>query len=187
MYHRPLPLTLEDRTGQITNSDFDDMYDRLFFHVSRLPGRMTTKIYEMNIRASRYRSTQPLRTDAIIQLDFLADESLGSVSFFKPPSGSMPMSQYLKKTAFFGSSLSRKFLGSDGKEYKWGYRTVPGQEWSCTTMDNFLVAHYDLKPSNVRAYDVSGNTLTIYEQFAHLSAEILASLIIMRHIAQFNL
>ncbi len=31
------------------------------------------------------------------------------------------------------------------------------------------MAHYDLKPPNMRTFDVSGNTLTIYEPFAHLA------------------
>ncbi|KDR71080.1 hypothetical protein GALMADRAFT_75418 [Galerina marginata CBS 339.88] len=188
MMKRPLPLTLEDRTGQITNSDFDDMYDRRFFHVVRAPGQTTTKIYEMNHRASRYRSTLPLVRDAVVHLDFQPDETLGTVSFFKAPfQCTMPMARYLKKTAFFGTSLSRKFMGSDGREYKWGFRVFAGQEWSCTTVDNGLVAHYDLKPPHVRTYDVSGNNLVIYEPFAHLVSEILTSFLVMRHIAQFNL
>jgi hypothetical protein len=103
MRHGPLPLTFEDRTAQTTNTDFDEMYDRLFFHVARQPGRATTKIYQMNSRASRHRSTLPIPNEALIHLDFATDESLGTVSFFKSPlSGSIPMSRYLKKTAFFG-------------------------------------------------------------------------------------
>lgn len=31
------------------------------------------------------------------------------------------------------------------------------------------MAHYDLKPPNVRTFDVTGNTLMIYEPFAHLA------------------
>lgn len=27
-------------------------------------------------------------------------------------------------------SLSRKFRGSDGEEYKWAYRSIQDQEWS---------------------------------------------------------
>jgi hypothetical protein len=79
-------------------------------------------------------------------------------------------------------------MASDGREYKWGYRVIEGQEWSvsgckqpiefelslisgeqCTTMDNILVAHYDLKPPDVRTFDVSGNNLTIYQHFFHLT------------------
>jgi hypothetical protein len=41
--------------------------------------------------------------------------------------------------------------------------------WQCHTADNFLVAHYDLKPPDTRAYGVSGNVLTIHEAFTYLS------------------
>ncbi|PPQ98225.1 hypothetical protein CVT26_003396 [Gymnopilus dilepis] len=185
---KQVPLTFEDRTGQLTNTDFDDMYDRRFFHVTRQPGHTTTKIYEMNHRASRYRNALPLVREAIVHLDFQPDETLGTISFFKAPyQGTIPMSRYLKKTAFFGPSLSRKFTASDGREYKWSFRMFAGQEWSLTTMDNALVAHYDLKPPNVRTYDVTGSNLIIYEPYSHLVPEILASFLIMRHIAQFNL
>jgi hypothetical protein len=113
MIKRPLPLTFEDRTGQITNSDFDEMYDRMFFHVARQPGSTTTKIYEMHIRASRHRSTLPLGRDPIIHLDFQSNENLGTILFFRPPfkgsisfTGSLPMAQYLRKTSFFGKCVS---------------------------------------------------------------------------------
>ena len=39
----------------------------------------------------------------------------------------------------------------------------------CTTKDNYLVAHYDLRPSHIRYFDASGNSLVIYEAFAHLA------------------
>ena len=40
----------------------------------------------------------------------------------------------------------------------------------CTTvLENHLVAHYDLKPPDVRAYEVSGHTVTIYEPFVHIA------------------
>ncbi|TFK31856.1 hypothetical protein BDQ12DRAFT_659952 [Crucibulum laeve] len=185
---RALPFILEDRTGSNSNSDFDDMYDRMFYHIARSPGRTTTLIYEMPIRSSRHRRNLPLDREPIVHLEFLPDESLGNISFMKAPyQTTIPMSRYLRKTTIFGSSLSRKFVGSDGREYRWSYRSVAGQEWSCTTVENYLVAHYDLKPSNVRMYDVSGNNLTIYEPFAHLAVEIISTLIIMRHIAQHNL
>lgn len=186
--HRMPPITLEDRTGINTNTDFDDMYDRIFFHVARTPGQTTTKIYEMTIRASRHRSTLPLDKEPIILLDFAPDESLGTISFLKAPSQpSISMGRYLRKTSIFGSSLSRKFFGSDGREYRWNYRSVAGQEWTCTTAENYLVAHYDLKPLDVKAYDVSGNNFIIYDSFKHLIPELVASLIIMRHISQYNL
>ncbi|KAJ7775627.1 hypothetical protein DFH07DRAFT_87201 [Mycena maculata] len=191
MLQGPLPYILEDRTGAHTTSDFDDIYDRLFFHVATAPqrsGSSATMIYSMNRRASRHRDAQPFHNTPAAVLEFLPDGSLGNVSFMQPAGTlTIPMGTYLRRTSLFGRSLSRKFMCSDGREYKWVHRGVEGQEWTCTTADNYLVAHYDLKPADVRAYGVSGNTLTIYEAFAPLTLELLASLTIMRHIKQYNL
>ncbi|KAJ7685965.1 hypothetical protein B0H17DRAFT_1073017 [Mycena rosella] len=191
MLQNPLPYVLEDRTGAHTASDFDDIYDRLFFHVATAPqrsGSSAIMIYSMTRRASRHRSSQPFNHTPVAVLEFLPDGSLGTVSFRRPAGTlTLPMVRYLRKKSLFGSSLSRKFMCSDGREYKWAHRSVEGQEWTCTTADNYLVAHYDLKPADVRAYGVSGNTLTIYEAFERLTPELLASFIIMRHIQQYNL
>jgi hypothetical protein len=186
----PLPYTLEDRTGLAMSSDFDDIYDRLFLRVSQgpQPQRDTTLIYNMTRRSSRHRDSLPLQRDPSVALEFGPNGTLGNVTFMQRPSKiSIPMARYLRKTSIFGGSLSRKFVASDGREYKWSYRTVQGQEWSCTSEENYLVAHYDLKPPEARAYGVSGNILTIYEPFCSLAIELLASLTIMRFIAQNNL
>ncbi|KAJ6599517.1 hypothetical protein B0H10DRAFT_721423 [Mycena sp. CBHHK59/15] len=191
MLQGPLPYVLEDRTGANTASDFDDIYDRLFFHVARPRTGSGVMIYSMARRASRHRDSQPFagtHNSPAAALEFAPDGGLGNVSFLQAPGPlTLPMARYLRKTSLFGRSLSRKFMCSDGREYKWVHRSVEGQEWTCTSADNYLVAHYDLKPADVRAYGVSGNTLTIYEAFAHLSLEMLASLTIMRHIQQYNL
>ncbi|KAJ7661364.1 hypothetical protein DFH06DRAFT_373326 [Mycena polygramma] len=209
MLQAALPYTLEDRTGAYTASDFDDIYDRLFFHVATTPqraGSSAVMIYAMPRRASRHRDSRPVRHAPAAVLEFLADGSLGNVAFAQGGGVgrgggggggtlTLPMARYLRKTSLFGRSLSRKFMCSDGREYKWVHRSVEGQEWTCTPASatvtdpshNYLVAHYDLKPADVRAYGVSGNTLTIYEPFAGLGLELLASFIIMRHIQQYNL
>ncbi|KAJ6506324.1 hypothetical protein C8R47DRAFT_1037475 [Mycena vitilis] len=205
MLQAALPYTLEDRTGAYTSTDFDDIYDRLFFHVATapLPHPHAVTIHAMPRRASRHRDAhwQAVGHAPAAVLEFGADGGLGSVSFAQPAHGvqggggtlTLPMARYLRKTSLFGRSLSRKFMCSDGREYKWVHRGVEGQEWTCTPAtvpdpaQNYLVAHYDLKPPDVRAYGVSGNTLTIYEGWAHLGLELLASFIIMRHIQQYNL
>ncbi|RDB20264.1 hypothetical protein Hypma_012682 [Hypsizygus marmoreus] len=201
----PPPYILEDRTGSNTATDFDDLYDRIFFRIARVPDRTTTMIYSMNIRGSRHRDSLPFNQQPIAILDFAQDERLGNISYVQHPHNlTMPMHRYLRKTSLFGASLLRKFTASDGLEYKWGHRVIEGQEWSlhtllsltqavsrpeCTTMDNYLIAHFDLNPPNVRSYDpsVSGNYLTIYQHSFHLTLELVASLTIMRHIAQHNL
>ncbi|KAF7300896.1 hypothetical protein MKEN_01315900 [Mycena kentingensis (nom. inval.)] len=194
-----LPFVLEDRTGAYTSTDFDDIYDRAFFHVVYAPQSSAVMLYSMNRRASRHRDAhwQPhLHTPAAV-LEFAVDGGLGNVSFAPTPSSKgmvLPMARYLRKTSLFGRSLSRKFGCSDGREYKWVQQPRDAlrggtQEWVCTPAENdaYIVAHYDLKPADVRAYGVSGNSLTIYEASAHLTLEILASFIIMRHIQQYNL
>ncbi|KAF5337838.1 hypothetical protein D9611_014811 [Ephemerocybe angulata] len=179
---KAIPITLEDRTAAITNTDFDDMYDRVFFQVVRNPGDTTTKIYEMHVRASRYRNAVPVRGEPVITLDFQPNETLGTISFWKHQN-CMPMNQFLRKMSFFGSSLMRKFTASDGREYN----GATGRSKSGVDYDSYLVAHYDLKPPEMPIYDVSGNKLIIYPHFAHITADVLASLLIMRHISQFNL
>ena len=39
----------------------------------------------------------------------------------------------------------------------------------CLNEENYLVAHYNLKIPDRPAYGTSGNVLTVYESFAHLS------------------
>jgi hypothetical protein len=39
----------------------------------------------------------------------------------------------------------------------------------CHTVDNYLVAHYDLLAPDTRAYGVSGNILTIHEAFTYMT------------------
>jgi len=99
----PLPFTFEDRTAGLSNTDFDDIYDRLFFHVRRNPGSNTTQIYEMHFPASRHRGNVPPDTRPIVQLDFLPGEHLGTISFLKRFEKTHDMSEYLKKVSFFGS------------------------------------------------------------------------------------
>ncbi len=71
MQRGPLPYILEDRTGTNTGSDFDDIYDRLFFRVARSPAQTATMIYNMHRRASRHRDSLPFTQDPIVVLDFL--------------------------------------------------------------------------------------------------------------------
>jgi hypothetical protein len=99
----PLPYILEDRTGLNTGSDFDDIYDRVFLRVARIPQRTMTMIYDMGRRASRRRDSLPFQTAPSVILEFAADESLGNISFVRPPVNlSVPMGRYLRKSSIFG-------------------------------------------------------------------------------------
>ncbi|KAH9949144.1 hypothetical protein B0H21DRAFT_820334 [Amylocystis lapponica] len=189
MINKTLPFFLEDRTGLFTGSDFDDVYDRLFLRVAPAPAPAadsTLMIYNAGRRSSSQRDYRPARRDPSVVLEFGPHGALGKISFVGS-SIALPMAQYLRKTSLFGGSLSRKFRASDGEEYRWTYKSVDEQEWSCVDAREYPVAHYNLKPSHKPAYSTSGNILTIYEAYASLSVEILASLTIMRHIAAHNL
>jgi len=187
----PPAYFFEDRTGVITSSDFDEVYDRAFLRVSSTPQRTRNAglmVYDMGQRSTSLgdRDRRHFYREPVIVLDFGPRGALGTVRFTKS-SISIPMHQYLRKVSLFSGSLFRKFTASDGNEYKWGHHMVAEHEWTCLNVDNFLVAHYNLKPVDRPAFGTSGNVLTVYETFAHLSAELLASLTIMRHIAQNNL
>lgn len=193
MINKTLPYFLEDRTGHYTGSDFDDIYDRLFLRVARSAERYmgqctdsTIMIYNVGRRSSSKSDYRPFQRDPAVILQFGPQGALGKISFVGS-SVSMPMNQYLKKTSMFGGSLSRKFRASDGEEYKWTYKSVQDQEWSCTDSRNYTVAHYNLRPPEKPVFSTSGNILTIYEAYANISVELLASLTIMRHIAAHNL
>jgi len=187
----PLPYILEDRSGVYNSSDFDDIYDRLFLRIaesSRDAESSVSMIYDMGRRSSRRPDSRHFDRQPSVVLDFGPNGKLGNVHFMQPLAAcSLPMYQYLRKTTIFGGSLSRRFRGSDGREYRWSHRSIEGQEWTCTTAENHLVAHYNLKSPGVPAFHVSGNVLTINESFSQLATELLASLTIMRHIAQHNL
>ncbi|KAI0352462.1 hypothetical protein OH77DRAFT_1428489 [Trametes cingulata] len=189
MINRSLPYFLEDRTGHYTGSDFDEIYDRLFLRVARPPphqaahfAETTLMVYDTGRRSSSRRHSRPPPREPSVILEFGQNGTLGTISFVGS-CVSMPMSQYLRKTSMFAGSLSRKFTGSNGEDYRWIYRGMQEHEWSCVDSRDYVVAHYTLKPPEKPAYNTSGNMLTIYEPFTHLSVEILASLTIMRYLA----
>ncbi|KAI0337484.1 hypothetical protein BDW22DRAFT_1433260 [Trametopsis cervina] len=207
MLNRSLPYFLEDRTGLVAHSDYDDIYDRLFLSVSSpsLPcghapshpqsqpttltihntGRRSSSSHHPNGPPRLHRSS----SEPAITLEFGARGALGNVILpaHAGSEGPVPMGQWLRKTSLFSSSLSRKFRASDGAEYRWIHRGAEGQEWTLVDGREYLVAHYALRPADKPAYSTSGNVLTVYESHVHIVVEILASLTIMRHIEANNL
>ncbi|KAJ7597626.1 hypothetical protein C8J56DRAFT_920548 [Mycena floridula] len=182
MTHYGIPYFLEDKSGRLSGGEFVDLHDRL-----RLDYRCTARdsthtaymIYKTNPQS--YQSSVPT---ALIALDFGPHNTLGTVSF--SPHLSIPMKKYLYKGS--SGSKSRKFIASDGQEYLWSWRIQDNQEWTCTNGSGYLVAYYSLKlPSEPHYEGSSGCTLTIDESFGHLAHEMLATLMIMRHIVQYRL
>lgn len=278
MQARSLPFYLEDRTGAAADSDFDDMYDRLFLRVaphappppsvarslsassalstlsedSTLSDRAADPppcvgIYNTGRRSSTReylagrRTSRSLPRPAVV-LEFGRQGALGAVTLGadKGHERKLQMGQWLRKTGMFSGSLSRKFTASDGREYRWVHRPSEGTEWMLVTAPSTLgapsaplssssssssrlsssplsssplssspygssplsslpssasahesrdvvVASYTLKPPSKPAYNTSGNVLVVGEAWGAIAPEILAGLVVMRHIAAHGL
>ncbi|KAF8224609.1 hypothetical protein L208DRAFT_475661 [Tricholoma matsutake] len=172
---------LEDKTGELTGSEFVDLNDRM--HLTyRCTARNSTHIAYMIYDAT----TSSGASRPLVALDFGPNNQLGTISF--GPDSSMEMKKYLTKLSPFGSSKVRKFLASDGQEYRWSWRIKDHQEWTCTNNRGYLIAYYSLKtPGEPEYVNSSGCMLTVEQQYAPLVPEMLASVMIMRNIAAYNL
>jgi len=182
------PLVFEDKTGQYSTTDLDDIYDRMFFRVvqhSVSPSQTVILVYDRARRSNR-RNSGPETIPPSVVLDFSPKSSgLGSVTFERMPP--IPIKEFLKKMGTFGSSLNRRFVASDSNEYRWTRKAIPGQEWTCFNAYNQIVAHYDLKDPEETSFRTSGNSLIVDESLLPISAQLLATLIIMRHIEHHRL
>ncbi|KAH7911011.1 hypothetical protein BJ138DRAFT_1007480 [Hygrophoropsis aurantiaca] len=174
-----MPFLLEDKTGKFTESDFTDINDRLCLRLRcTAPTAHSYAIYNIT-----YDSEPP---KPIVVLEFGPNHALGSIKLGSGPK--LPMAEYLAKLSPQGSSKTRKFTGSDGQEYRWSWRSTPGHEWTCTNASESVVAFYTLKLSSEPEYSgSSGCMLTVDEAYPHLIPEMLASLVVMRRIAAYNL
>ncbi|KAF7981794.1 hypothetical protein HWV62_15283 [Athelia sp. TMB] len=106
MRSSPLPYLLEDRSAHPTSSDFDDIYDRLFLRIaeaSRDTESTVTMIYDMGRRSARKRDSRHYDRPPSAVLEFGTDGALGHIRLMQPPALlSLPMNQYLRKTAIWG-------------------------------------------------------------------------------------
>jgi hypothetical protein len=131
---------LEDKSGKLTGSEFVDLNDRmrLVYRCSARDASHTAyMIYDTTTLAG---ASRPL-----IALDFGPNNQLGTISF--GPNSSMEMKKYLTKLSPLGrcasviklkcmnnewytSSKIRKFVASDGQEYRWSWKIKNDQEWT---------------------------------------------------------
>ncbi|KAK0201770.1 hypothetical protein DFS33DRAFT_1265142 [Desarmillaria ectypa] len=172
-----IPIFLEDKSGRLSGSEFIDIHERMRFSYRCTARDATHTAYMIfNLSAAAYHR-------AIVALDFGPGNSLGTISW---GGVTIPMNKYLVRVLTLGRA--RKFVASDSQEYIWSWRTKDSQEWTCTNAKGYLVAYYSLKVPGEPPYQgSSGCSLTVDEAYGHLAAECLASLMIMRHIAEFNL
>ncbi|KAG7098038.1 hypothetical protein E1B28_000014 [Marasmius oreades] len=172
-----MPYFLEDKTGSLLGSEFVDIHDRLHF-VYRSTSHACSHATYMIFNTSSY-------TDPLMALTFGPRNALGTVSF--PSHVSYPMGTYLSRIST-SSGRAWKFTASDGQEYFWRWRSQPNQEWTCTNANGYMIAYYSLKTPGEPQYEgSSGCSLTIEEAFPRLAVEMLGTLMILRHIAEYRL
>jgi hypothetical protein len=102
----PSAYFFEDRTGALTSSDFDEVYDRAFMRVSTASQRTRNStelmIYDMGQRSTSLgdRDGRHFYREPVIVLNFGPSGALGTVRVPKA-SMSIPMNQYLRKVSLF--------------------------------------------------------------------------------------
>ena len=105
----PSVYFFEDRTGVLTGSDFDEVYDRAFLRITSMPQRTRTSglmIYDMGQRSTSLgdRDGRHFYREPVIVLDFGPKGTLGTVHFTKSMV-SIPMHQYLRKVSLFSGCV----------------------------------------------------------------------------------
>jgi hypothetical protein len=105
----PSAYFFEDRTGVLTGSDFDEVYDRAFLRISSTPQRTRNAglmVYDMGQRSTSLgdRDRRHFYREPAIVLDFGPRGALGTIRFTKG-SVSIPMHQYLRKVSLFSGCV----------------------------------------------------------------------------------
>jgi hypothetical protein len=105
----PSVYFFEDRTGVLTGSDFDEVYDRAFLRITSTPQRTRTSglmIYDMGQRSTSLgdRDGRHFYREPAIVLEFGPKGTLGTVHFTKDLV-SIPMHQYLRKVSLFSGCV----------------------------------------------------------------------------------
>lgn len=119
-----MPIFLEDATGDLTNCDFVDYYNRMAFNVRCSMRNSECVAYVVSdalASAGRGGLAVP-----VAYLVFGANHALRTVQYGQRPA--VQMEQYLVKAA--RSSLSRRFPGTDGQEYTWTFQSDGDCEWN---------------------------------------------------------
>ncbi|EED85113.1 predicted protein [Postia placenta Mad-698-R] len=156
-----LPFFLEDKTGELTGSEYLDVHDRARFAYRctlRDTHHTAYMVYEVSPAA---------RSTPVASLNFGGGNALGTVKIGQGQD--ISMSKYLSKVGTFGST-TRKFTASDGQEYQWTRDTDDGSdaEWTCLNAKGYHVASYSLKLNGEQYETSSGCMLTVEESYESL-------------------
>ncbi|KAI9455241.1 hypothetical protein BJY52DRAFT_656577 [Lactarius psammicola] len=175
-----LPLMLSDRTGSVFGSEFTELYGRMYLCVRR-----TCRDSDGATQYGIYNTPVTPFNSPTATLNYGAGGALGTVTFTGPGGSARThtMSSFL---TVVGGPRHRKFTGSDGNEYIWGWRTNTQdslEEWTCVKSNGDTVAWYALGVPGEVYETASGCAFGVEEPYQHLAVEFLATLLIMRYIA----
>jgi hypothetical protein len=115
MLNQALPYFLEDRTGQLTHTHLEDIYDRLFLSIT--PSATQPLVLDISNTGRRTTTRHDRRTrhhcpsKPSVVLEFGPKNTLGSV-LFPSSNESVPMAYWLKKTSLFGRYVSIYYIHS---------------------------------------------------------------------------
>lgn len=180
-----MPYHLEDTTGNITDSNFVDLYQRMSFSVRRTMHTTERSVLMIYDASSSSRAGRGGLMLPVVCIEFGGNNALRTIKIGQGEP--VDIERYLCRISR-SNSLARKFVASDGQEYRWTYTGTEDAEWTCTNSRGYAVASYILKAPREPKYEhSSGCMLWIEETYPHIAGELLASLTIMRHIAKYNL
>ncbi|KAF9050608.1 hypothetical protein BJ165DRAFT_1366943 [Panaeolus papilionaceus] len=182
-----IPIFLEDRSGSLSGSDFIDIHDRmrLIYRRRRRDSSDSQSAFTYDIFDATSNCADAF-TVPVATLTFGPNNELGTIAFKN--SQPMRMDRYLSQVNEIAGSKLRRFFASDGNEYRWGYRVTDDNEWTATNSSGEIVSYYSLKsPGEPQYPNSSGCMLSVEESWGHLACEMLATVMIMRHIAKYNM
>jgi len=175
MVNTGVPFMLHDRTGSLSGSSFNDVHDRISLHV-RCTHRDPDGTSRYGVYDVRVSFDIPVAT-----FDYGAGGTLGNITTFG--SGNSLRTQAID--AFLvevGGPRHRRFTAPDGHKYSWSWRTSDDREleWSCVNASGQNVAWYAISSESGRFFGVE-------ESYSYLVVDLLATLMIMRHIVAQNM
>ncbi|KAF9474741.1 hypothetical protein BDN70DRAFT_996862 [Pholiota conissans] len=176
-----LPYFLEDTTGLLSGTKFIDLYGRMRFLYTRRLRSESQTVYDIYDESDN--STQ--KNVPVVTLTFGPRHCLGTIQYRNEQPRNMD--QYLSQLNLFAGTKLRRFFASDGREYRWGWRKVAGDEWTCTNSDGEIIADYSHKVPGEPEYTTSGSMFTVTEEYGHLATEMLATVTIMRQILAYDM
>jgi len=175
-----IPFILEDKSGSLSGSQFIDLYDRMHLYM-----RCTRRDHDGASQYGIYNMFSQESDVPVVTLEYGAAGALGNITTIGPRGSSrtQTMAAFLVEV---GGPRHRKFVASDGQEYSWSWRTnaQENHEWSCVNASGQSVAWYVLKVPGEQYANSSGCMFGVEEPYPHLAVDFLATLLIMRHIAE---